>query len=387
MTFMTKLDDASVVPGAKPRFGLEQRGRAGLQMLGAIQYFSSGHLRGRAKAAVEGDSRAAPLIDDHKEAPAGPGVRQRIAAARAIADDHFEFRLERFCQRWVGEEIWRTAIPAIEGRREAFEAFMREPAQAPAGGTMELNDCPLPKYYAGIEWHLEPGGWDGYDLYGPVFAFAIGPLVFSRGGYAAVSVDQDIVQQRVQAVRQFPKASYSRFYEPGCGGTTTFKAINSVFPEAELVGCDLSPQLLKNGHKFAEAQGFKVHLKQRDCLATGEPDESFDAVITYALHHELPPKVNAQLFKEMYRILEPGGDIVLTDPPPFRAVELFQAVVLDWDTENREEPFFSAVLLSSLDEQLRDAGFEQVESYALGPDSYPWVTRGTKPLAASQATH
>jgi SAM-dependent methyltransferase len=384
MTFMTKLDDASVAKAAKPTFTLAQHGRAGLEFLGAVQHFSSGELRGRAKSAFEADAEGAKLMAEHKAAPEGPALRQRVAAARAVADKDPTFRFERFFQRWVAEENWNTAIPAIENQRSAFKAFMDQPAPSSAGGTLELADIQLPKYYDGVEWHLEPGGWDGYDLYGPVLAFGIGPLVFSRGGYAAVAIDQDIVQQRIDAVRQFPKASYRRFYEPGCGGSTTFKAINSVFPDAELVGCDLSPQLLKNGHKFAEAQGLKVHLKQRDCVNTGEPDESFDAVITYALHHEMPPKANAELLKEMYRIMTPGGDIVLTDPPPFRAVELFHAVILDWDTDNREEPFFSAVLLSSLDDQLREAGFENVQSYALGPDCYPWITRASKPAQAEK---
>jgi hypothetical protein len=85
----------------------------------------------------------------------------------------------------------------------------------------------------------------------------------------------------------------------------------------------------------------------------------------------------------MFRIMKPGADIVISDPPPFRAVDLFHAVILDWDTQNREEPFFSAVLLTSLDEQLRDAGFEAVESYAIGQDCSPWITRARKPEIAA----
>jgi SAM-dependent methyltransferase len=195
-----------------------------------------------------------------------------------------------------------------------------------------------------------------------------------------VGVGDDIAQQRIKTVRQFPKAHYERIYEPGCGGATTFRALNTVFPDAELVGSDLSAELLKGGHRMAESQGLKAHLKQREITRTGEPDTSFDGVITYALHHELPPKENAKLFEEMYRILKPGGDIVISDPPPFRVVDLFHAVVLDWETENRGEPFFSAVLHSSLEQQLKDAGFTNVEGYALGQDWYPWITRGTKPV-------
>src|SRR3546814_12399837 len=103
-------------------------------------------------------------------------------------------------------------------------------------------------------------------------------------------------------------------YEPGCGGVSTFRAIATVHPEAELAGCDLSPLLLRNGHMLAERQGLKVELKQRDATATGEPDESVDAVVTSALHHELPPTATAALFREMFRILRPGGKPGLRAP-------------------------------------------------------------------------
>lgn len=387
MTFLTKLDDDAVAPAARPAFGLSQHGRAGLEILGSIQKFAAAELRPRAAENFAADAGATRLTAEHAADKAGAGARPRIAAARKIAESDPVYRLERFLQRYVAEENFNRGIPAVEERREQFERFLAQPAGNGAGGTLDLDPAVrVPAYYDSVDWHLEPGGWDGYDLYGPLFAFGIGPLVFRHGGYAAVGVGDDIGQQRIDVVRQFPKARYQRIYEPGCGGATTFRALHTVFPDAELVGCDLSPLLLSNGHGMAERMGIRAHLKQRDAVETGEPDASFDGVITYALHHELPPKVNAQLFAEMFRILQPGGDIVLSDPPPFRAVGLFHAVILDWDTHNRTEPFFSAVLHSSLDEQLRAAGFTNVESYGLGQGQYPWVTRAVKPGAQGAAS-
>ena len=88
------------------------------------------------------------------------------------------------------------------------------------------------------------------------------------------------------------------------------------------------------------------------------------------------------MFQEFFRILAPGGDFASSDPPPFRAVEPFHAAVLDWDTDHREEPYFTETCLANWDEELKKIGFVNVESYGLGPDSYPWVTRATKPLSA-----
>jgi SAM-dependent methyltransferase len=382
MTFLTKLDGPEVAQTARREFGLTQHGRAGLEMLGSIQKFSSGALRPAAAEWFRQQPDGARLSAEHAADREGAGARDRLATARAVAERSPVYLLERFLQRYVAEENFNRGIPAIEERRAQFERFLVARVEKPAGGTLELDPAlPLPRYYDSVEWHLEPGGWDGYDLYGQLFAFGVGPLVFRHGGYAAVGVGDDIAQQRLDAVRQFPKKQYGRIFEPGCGGATTFRALHTVFPDAELIGCDLSPLLLRNGHLMLERQGIPAHLKQRDALKTGEPDASFDAVMTYALHHELPPTVNAALFRELFRILKPGGDIVISDPPPFRAVELFQALILDWDTDGREEPYFSAVLHSSLDAQLREAGFDSVESYAIGQGGYPWITRATKRAA------
>lgn len=387
MTFLTRLDDGSLKDGTAPTFALSQRGRSGLELLGAIQKYSSGTLRPIAAKNFEADQDGKALSEDHASEAPKMMQRERIAKAKEVCERDPVYRLERFFQRYVAEENFNRGIPAIEERREQFLAYDAALGEGADIGSLELaENLSLPKYYDRIEWHLEPGGWDGYDLYGPLFAFGVGPYVFRHGGYAAVGVGDDITNQRVETIKQFPKERYARVYEPGCGGVSTLKAVHSVFPDAELHGADLSPLLLKNGSKMASRFGFPVHLRQADCATdTGEADASYDAVITYALHHELPPKANREMFAEMFRIMKPGADIVMSDPPPFRAVSMFHAVILDWDTENREEPFFSAVLHDSLDAMLEEAGFVDVESYAIGQDQYPWITRARKPETPSKA--
>lgn len=378
MTFFTK----STPKAAAAPVGLTQHGRAGMQMLGAIQKVSSGPLRRKARENFYAKAESQALNEEHtKGSQDRDAIFQRVKDAKAIAYADPIFRLERFFQRYVAEENFNRGIPAIEERREVFEPFTKAMPENPVGSLELAPDLNVPLYQSRTEWHLEPGGWDGYDLYGPLFAFAVGPYVFRHGGYAAVGPGADITQQRLDVISKLPRRDYKRIFEPGCGGVSTLRAIHTVFPEAELAGCDLSPLLLRNGHMLAERMGIKIDLKQRDATNTGEPDESVDAVVTYALHHELPPKENAKLFREMYRILKPGGDIILSDPPPFRAVDIFHAVILEWDTDNREEPFFTVTCLSNWAEELKNAGFVDVEEFALGEGSYPWVTRARKPDA------
>lgn len=360
---------------AKP-VALTQRGRSGLEILGSMQRFSSSALRESAASSFRGSAQGQRLATERATESAAD-VRQWVEDARRLAEQDGVYRLERFLQRYVAEDLYGRGIVAIEERRDALAS--RPAAQTRASGaSLDLDPTVVAPAYYDVEWHLRPGGWEGYDLYAPMFALGVLPYVFRHGGYAAVPVGEDIRQQRLDVIGQLPKSSYGRIFEPGCGGGSTLLAIHALHPEAELTGCDLSACLLQDAQRLAGRLNAPVRLIQRDAAQTREPDCSYDAVVTYALHHELPFGANLELFKEMFRLLKPGGDILISDPPPFRAVSPFQAVILDWDTEHREEPFFRETCSADWDEELRKIGFVDVQSYALGPDSYPWVTRARK---------
>jgi SAM-dependent methyltransferase len=366
-----------------PIKGLRQRGRAGLQLLGALQAYSSSELLAKAKADFSADPESEALREEFKRPARENEWTERLARARAVAATSKAFRHNRFFQRWVAEELYRRALPATEARRAFFTVTNGEQVPSDGRSTLLLNpDFELPDWYAGVEWHLQVGGYDGYDLASPMFVHAIGPHVFSRGGYAAVPVGADIREHRARVIAQLRNRNPARFYEMGCGGAMTLGAARQQFPDAELIGGDLNVGLLKSGHAASLAMGLGITFRQEDACRVAEADNSIDAVISFAVYHEMPRAISAQTMREMFRILKPGGEMIISDPPPLRAVSPFEAVLLDWETENRAEPFFTEMATADLGQMMRDAGFEDVSERSLDDHHpYPWVTYGVKPTS------
>ena len=357
---------------------LDQRGRAGMQFLGSLQVFSSGPLLEQARDEFSEHPEAAKLAEEFSQEGDQEAWQQRVEKAKTIADDCTAYRFNRFYQRYVAEENWVRSLTAVERKRDIFSAAL--PAAEPESTErLILNpDLETPEYFKGVEWHLQPGGWDGYDLTAPMFISGIFPYVFSRGGYAAVAVGDDIMAQRRTVLEQL-RHEPRRVYDVGCGGAGTLSILRSMYPEAELTGGDLSARLLTDGHRMSERMGWNITFRQEDGRHVGLDDNSVDTVISYAVHHEMPQGVTRDVLKEMFRILEPGGEMLISDPPPFRAVPPMQAAILDWETEYRAEPYFTEAGLLNLAETMRETGFVDVKEYALQETGYPWVTLGRKP--------
>lgn len=359
---------------------LPQSGRAGLQLMGSLQRFSSTKLHERAKE----DFYADPEMVSFSEQPLGPRDPAELDAivekATSVANKHQAHRLNRLYQRLVAEAIYDRGIPAAEERRGTVNEPAANPEEAHENvGTLTLNDdLETPDYADGVEWHLMPGGWDGYDQWMLMFRSGVMPHIFRHGGYAAVDIDADIYGQRMSVLNQLPEKEYKRIYEAGCGGTPTMAILRKKFPDAELTGADLSGHMLKGGHTMDRLTGLNVHLKQEDCRHTSEPDNHYDAVVAYAVFHETPDDACIDILKEMHRILAPGGHMLISDPGPLRALTPYQAVLYDWEQDNREEPHFGASIRRNLPALMREVGFSDAKEYGIGPGNYPWVTLGQK---------
>lgn len=132
----------------------------------------------------------------------------------------------------------------------------------------------------------------------------------------SISYDERCIsyaRDRFAAVAGTSGWPYGRSLEIGAG--TGFFTLNlkqaGVIDEAHVT--DLSPGMVAAAGRNAERLGFQVEGHVADAEALPYADASFDLVVGHAVLHHVPDV--EQGFREMLRVLRPGGRIVVCGEP------------------------------------------------------------------------
>lgn len=140
--------------------------------------------------------------------------------------------------------------------------------------------------------------------------------------------------------------------DAGCGTGALLHALASRQRKLELAGLDLSPEMLE----IARARlGGRVELRQGRLEAMPFDDSSFDLVISTSVFHYL--RRPGEALAEVWRVLRPGGRILITDwCDDYLVCRLFDPLLRLFNRAHfRTYGGDQCVAL------LRVAGFEQVE--------------------------
>ncbi len=266
--------------------------------------------------------------------------------------------LARVWQRGVRsqqEMLWRrTRQSFVRDADKHLDELDAAEAKGP-GKLLYDKDFKTPNY-ARQEIHLQPGGYTDDPIGGLVFHY--GTSVFYEGYN-----DQDEHHQELAGLLAKPEGKLDRVLDIGCsiGQGSMFLKQNN--PDAEIIGLDVALPMLRYAHKCASERGIDVTFQQGLAEDTKYDEDSFDAVFSYILFHELPLDVIPDVVAEMYRILRSGGTFTIFEFPNNYGVQLppAQRFLIDYDSKNNCEPYSVGFVECNFLGMLKDAGFKVEE--------------------------
>lgn len=280
------------------------------------------------------------------------------------------YNAQEMCFLSVQDGIERALPEMIRVSREAAE-------RNPAGGSLRLDPTlEMPRYLTALDVHLTPGCFHNEWVEDDVAQGAVvslGARVFSAtmshrswGGVARV-ISRWIKHER-------PDFRPLRILDLGTSSGKNLIPYVEAFPGVEAHGVDLAAPLLRWGHAVAEHEGVRVHFSQQNAEALDYPDGHFDLIVSSFFFHEIPVKATRNVLKECRRLLRPGGLMVNQELPATGLVDTWEDYFWNWDTDNNNEPFYTAFRAQDPIALMEEAGFDRMRSFAqILPDvnAYP----------------
>lgn len=153
-----------------------------------------------------------------------------------------------------------------------------------------------------------------------------------------------------------------RVLDVATGTGRTLRQLRAALPGHQLVGLDLSTAYLREANRcLAQLPEELPQLVQANAEAMPFAEASFQAVSCIFLLHELPGAARQNVIAECFRVLEPGGTLVLADsvqmadsPEFIPAMENFRRMF--------HEPYYRDYIGDHIEARLEQAGFEAIRA-------------------------
>ena len=115
-------------------------------------------------------------------------------------------------------------------------------------------------------------------------------------------------------INQLQLAGNETVLDFGCGSGTLAIMIKEQYPGVTIIGVDVDAEIIAIAEKKIKAKGLAIPIKQYD----GESlavfgHQQFDKIVSSLVFHHLPTPKKRTIFRQLYRILKPGGELHIAD--------------------------------------------------------------------------
>lgn len=221
-------------------------------------------------------------------------------------------------------------------------------------------DVVIPSYYSSYKFRGIEGGYLNPKVvvsYDPIIQYLLPP-------------NETFVRQAlIDAIQVQPR----RILDLGCGTGSTTLMLKQAFPQAEVIGLDLSAYMLVKAEHKATSAGLDIVWRHGNAEKTAFPDGSFDLVTASLLFREIPTTVSQAILRECFRLLVVGGQVLILDSNQKALLQL------EWLNDVFEEPYLREYVALNVNESISKAGFK-----ALQTQDVWWmhqVISGVKPMS------
>jgi ubiquinone/menaquinone biosynthesis C-methylase UbiE len=155
-------------------------------------------------------------------------------------------------------------------------------------------------------------------------------------------------------------ASQMRVLDVACGTGRTLRMIRGALDKAALYGIDLSPAYLRKANQLlSEIPGELPQLLQANAEELPYLDNYFHGITSVFLFHELPPQARQNVIEECFRVLQPGGVLVICDSMQAIDSPEFQTMMENFPVMFHE-PYYRHYTTDNLLERLEKARFVEI---------------------------